>query len=119
MASIHVKILSDAEIQTIHDASLTVLKKTGIMIHHDQILKLVGQAGATVDKDSKIARLPEQLVMDSIAKAKKQYILYGRDLHCTARFLADRYAQSSPAQPIGRHNYVKMSGLSFFPLLVD
>ena len=99
MASIHVKILSDAEIQTIHDASLTVLKKTGIMIHHDEILKLVGQAGATVDKDGKIAHLPEQLVMDSIAKAKKQYILYGRDLQCTARFgYGDLVLMSSPGQ---------------------
>jgi trimethylamine--corrinoid protein Co-methyltransferase len=99
MASIHVKILSDAEIQTIHDASLTVLKETGIMIHHDDILKLVSEAGATVDKDSKIARLPEQLVMDSIAKAKKQYILYGRDLQCTARFgYGDLVLMSSPGQ---------------------
>ena len=70
MANIHTKILSDAEIQTIHDASLSVLKKTGIMIHHDEILKLVGEAGAKVDKDSKIAHLSEQLVMDCIAKAK-------------------------------------------------
>jgi len=99
MANIHVKILSDTEIQTIHDASLSILKKTGIMIHHDEILKLVGQAGATVDKDSKIAHLPEQLVMDSIAKAKKQYILYGHDLQCTVRFgYGDLVLMSSPGQ---------------------
>ncbi len=99
MANIHVKILSDKEIQTIHDASLSVLKKTGIMIHHDEILKLIGEAGATVDKDSKIARFPENLVMDCIAKAKKQYILYGCDLQCTARFgYGDLVLMSSPGQ---------------------
>jgi len=99
MAKIRAKILSDDEIQTIHDASLTILKKTGIMIHHDEILTLVAEAGARVDKDSKIARLPEQLVMDCIAKAKKQYILYGRDLHCTARFgYGDLVLMSSPGQ---------------------
>ena len=99
MANIHVKILSDAEIQTIHDASLTVLKKTGIMIHHDEILKLVAEAGAKVDNDSKIAHLPERLIMDCIAKAKKQYILYGRDLQCTSRFgYSDLVLMSSPGQ---------------------
>jgi trimethylamine--corrinoid protein Co-methyltransferase len=99
MANIHVKILSDAEIQTIHNASLSVLKKTGIMIHHDEILKLVAEAGARVDKNSRIARLSEQLVMDCIAKAKKQYILYGRDLQCTARFgYGDIVLMSSPGQ---------------------
>jgi len=56
MAKIHTKILSDAEIQAIHDAGLSILKKTGIMIHHDEILTLVAEAGARVDKDSKIAR---------------------------------------------------------------
>ena len=99
MANIRVKVLSDAEIQTIHDASLSVLKKTGIMIHHDEILKLITEAGAKVDRDSKIARLPENLVMDSITKAKKQYILYGRDLQCTARFgYGDLVLMSSPGQ---------------------
>jgi len=99
MANIHVEILSDAEIQTIHNASLSVLKKTGIMIHHDEILKLVAEAGARVDKNSKIARLSEQLVMDCISKAKKQYILYGRDLQCTARFgYGDLVLMSSPGQ---------------------
>jgi trimethylamine--corrinoid protein Co-methyltransferase len=99
MAKIHTKVLSDAEVQTIHDVSLAILKKTGIMIHHDEVLKLVGQAGAKVNKDSKIAHLPEQLVMDCIAKAKKQYILYGRDLQCTARFgYGDLVLMSSPGQ---------------------
>ena len=99
MAKIHTKILSDAEIQAIHDAGLSILKKTGIMIHHDEILTLVAEAGARVDKDSKIARFPEQLVMDCIAMAKKQYILYGRDLRCTARFgYGDLVLMSSPGQ---------------------
>lgn len=99
MAEIHIKILSDTEIQTIHDASLAILKKTGIMIHHDEVLKLVAEAGATVDTDSKIARLPEQLVMDCVTKAKEQYILYGRDMQCTARFgYGDLVLMSSPGQ---------------------
>ena len=99
MAKIHTKILSEAEIQAIHEASLSILKKTGIMIHHDEVLKLVGEAGAGVNKDSKIAHMPEQLVMDCITKAGKRYILHGRDLQCTARFgYGDLVLMSSPGQ---------------------
>ncbi|MHC4461008.1 MAG: trimethylamine methyltransferase family protein [Planctomycetota bacterium] len=99
MANIQVQILSDREIQTIHDASLAILKKTGIMVHHDEVLKLVAEAGAQVDNHSKVAHLPEQLVMDCIALAKKQYILYGRDLERTARFgYGDFVLMSSPGQ---------------------
>lgn len=69
------------------------------MIHHDEILKLVGEAGARVDINSRIAHLPEQLVMDCIVKAQKRYILYGRDLQCTARFgYGDFVLMSSPGQ---------------------
>ena len=99
MANIHVQVLSDKEIQAIHDASLAVLDKTGIMIHHEEVLRLVAEAGAQVDFHRKVARLPEQLVMDCIARATKQYVLYGRDVQRTARFgYGDMNLMSSPGQ---------------------
>jgi trimethylamine--corrinoid protein Co-methyltransferase len=99
MANIQVQLLSDREIQTIHDASLAILNKTGIMVHHDEVLKLIAEAGAQVDKHRKVAHLPEQLVMDCIAHAKKRYVLYGRDLERTARFgYGDLVLMSSPGQ---------------------
>jgi trimethylamine--corrinoid protein Co-methyltransferase len=99
MARINVKILSDREIQSIHDAALSILRDTGIMVHHDEALELLAQAGAKFDKDSRIARLPEKLVMDSIEQAGKKYVLYGRDLRRTARFgYGDLVLMSSPGQ---------------------
>jgi trimethylamine--corrinoid protein Co-methyltransferase len=99
MANIQVQILSDREIQTIHDGSLAILKKTGIKVHHDDVLKLIAEAGVQVDKHRKVAHLPEQLVMDCIARAKKRYVLYGRDLERTARLgYGDFILMSSPGQ---------------------
>lgn len=99
MATIKVQILSEREIQAIHDAALTILGDTGIMVHHNDVLKLLEQAGAKVDRNSKIACLPERLVMDCIARAGKQYILYGRNPHHTARFgYGDFVLMSSPGQ---------------------
>jgi len=99
MARISVKILSEREIQSIHDAALGILRDTGIMVHHDGALGLMAQAGARVDKDSRIARLPEKLVMDSIEQAGKKYVLYGRNPQRTARFgYGDLVLMSSPGQ---------------------
>jgi trimethylamine--corrinoid protein Co-methyltransferase len=99
MARISVNILSEREIQSIHDAALSILRDTGIMVHHDGALELLAGAGARVDKDSRIARLPEKLVMDSIEQAGKKYVLHGRNPQRTARFgYGDLVLMSSPGQ---------------------
>jgi trimethylamine--corrinoid protein Co-methyltransferase len=99
MAEIHVRILSDKEIQDIHEASLIILRDLGIMVHHEKVLRLLAEAGAQLDNHRKIARFPEQLVMDSIARAGKKYVLCGRDLSRKARFgYDDLVLMSSPGQ---------------------
>jgi trimethylamine--corrinoid protein Co-methyltransferase len=99
MAKINVKVLSDNEIKDTHEASLVILSDTGVMIHHEEALRLLGEAGAKIDNSNKIARLPEKLIMDSVASAGKRYVLYGRDSERTARFgYGDFVLMSSPGQ---------------------
>jgi trimethylamine--corrinoid protein Co-methyltransferase len=99
MAKIEIRVLSEKEIQTIHQGSLKILRDTGVMVHHEEVLALLDGAGAQVDRIGRIARLPERLVMDSIARAGKQYILYGRDGDWVARFgYGDFVLMSSPGQ---------------------
>lgn len=93
------QVLSEKEIEAIKDASLAILRDTGVMVHHEDMLRLLGQAGARVDADRKIARLPENLVMDRVTLAGKQYVLYGRDRNRVARFgYSDLVLMSSPGQ---------------------
>jgi len=99
VARITLAFLSDAELQAIHEASILILRDTGVRVHHDEVRVLLGQAGATIDSAGEIARLPEQLVMDSIERSGKQYVLYGRDPAQTARFgYGDFVLMSSPGQ---------------------
>jgi trimethylamine--corrinoid protein Co-methyltransferase len=101
MAKISVQVLSDDEIKDIHEASLVILRDTGVMVHHEEVLGLLGEAGAKIDNGNNIARLPEKLVMDSVAKAGKKYILYGRDPERQVRFgYGDFVQMSSPGQYI-------------------
>lgn len=52
------EILSEQEIESIKDAGIVILRDTGVMVHHDEMLRLLGQAGARVDFEQKVARLP-------------------------------------------------------------
>ncbi len=92
-------VLTAREIEAIKDASLAILRDIGVMVHHEDILRLLGEARAKVDAPRKMARLPEDLVMDSVSRAGKQYVLYGRDKTRTARFgYGDLVLMSSPGQ---------------------
>jgi trimethylamine--corrinoid protein Co-methyltransferase len=93
------QVLMEQEFEAIKDASLVILQDTGVLVHHDQILRLLGEAGAKVDAERRIARLPEKLVLESVSRAGKQYMLYGRDRTRTARFgYGDLVLLSSPGQ---------------------
>ena len=93
------QMLSQQEIKAIRDASLMILRDTGVMVHHEQMLRLLGEAGAKVDAAHKVAWLGETLVMDSVARAGKKYVLHGRDRQRTARFgYGDLVLMSSPGQ---------------------
>jgi len=91
--------LTEKEIEAIRDASLRILRDTGVLAHRDEILRILSEAGARVDLERRVARLPETLVMDSVAQAGKRYILYGRERNRTARFgYGDLVLMSSPGQ---------------------
>ncbi len=79
-------ILTKEQIKRIHQASLTVLQRTGVVVPHKEILSRFADKGADVDYRTERVRIPPDLVMDLLAKAGKQYTLYGRDLSKTAAF---------------------------------
>ncbi len=74
-----VKFISDEDVEKIHRTSMRILEQIGITVYHDKILTLLQEGGAKVDRDKKTAKLSEAMVMDAAAKAKKDFILYGRD----------------------------------------
>ncbi|MCJ7736159.1 MAG: trimethylamine methyltransferase family protein [Anaerolineae bacterium] len=99
MASIQVQVLTQNEIKDIRDASTTILRDTGVMIHHKEMLRLLESAGADIDHSAQIARLPDTLVQDCVDRAAKQYVLHGRNRDRVARFgHGDMVLMSSPGQ---------------------
>jgi len=66
------------DIESLHWGTLDVLEKAGIKVYSDECLKLLEDAGATVDRRSSNATIPGNLVEESIRRAKKNITLCAR-----------------------------------------
>ena len=71
------KFLSDADIQTMHEATLRVLGEIGITWTHQPSLDILLEAGCTMNGNR--VCMPADLVVDSIAKANKRPKIRGRN----------------------------------------
>ena len=69
MGAMQLKVLSDAELETIRERTLDVLEKVGIKITHTEALRKLAKAGAKVNEASGIARLPRSMVKELLALA--------------------------------------------------
>ncbi len=71
------KLLSQSSISDIHDSSLEVLEKAGVTVKNKPALKLLGDAGCSVD--SIHVKIPHGLVEEQLNKVQSKFKLYSRD----------------------------------------
>jgi len=71
--------LTDDELDDIHLATLEVLEKTGLFVETAEAMDVFEGAGAEVDRDNKIVKIPPYLVEDAIRSAPSKIMLAGRD----------------------------------------
>ncbi|HDP96299.1 MAG TPA: hypothetical protein ENN25_01210 [Euryarchaeota archaeon] len=79
MATIRLNFLSEEEEDIIHAQSIKTLEQIGVKVHSEKVLEQLNQMGANVDLKSKIAKIPEDLVKESLDKAPKRIRLCARD----------------------------------------
>jgi trimethylamine--corrinoid protein Co-methyltransferase len=70
---------SDADVQKIHHAVVTLLEKGGVKVFTRRGREYLKRAGAAVDEASSIVRIPRGLLEDAIASAPHSVTLCGRD----------------------------------------
>ncbi len=81
-----VSVLTGEQIEAIHQTSLSILEKIGVIVPHDEVLARFADTGATVDGSAKRVKIPPELVMNSIQQAGKTFTLHGRDMSRKAEF---------------------------------
>ncbi|PKP60926.1 hypothetical protein CVT91_04110 [Candidatus Atribacteria bacterium HGW-Atribacteria-1] len=76
----NLKVLSDGEVEIIHQSSLEILEKIGMKIHNDEILNLLKKSGCKVDFSTKRAFVPKKLIENVLKEIPNQVKLCGRDI---------------------------------------
>jgi len=84
------ELLSQNQIEAIHQATLEVLHKTGVVFKHPQALKVFAEAGASVDHKTQRVYLPSNLVEEAIKKAPSGFYWNARNTENTLRLEDDR-----------------------------
>ena len=103
----HSSILAAEQIEKIHNASVTILERVGVVVPHDDMLDRLEGAGAAVDRGEQRVRITEEVVMALLAQAGREFTIYGRDLTKTAAFGQGRRNYNSIA---GEASWVETPG---------
>jgi len=79
MPRLKLDILTQEEMEKIHQESLRILSENGLKYLDREGLEILADVGAKVDFDSQMARLPTDLVEDSLKKTPSSFNLYDRN----------------------------------------
>jgi len=69
-----VQVLSDSELDMLHESALALLEDPGMKIENETALKALEAKGAIVDYEAEIVRFPRNLIEETIDIARKEEI---------------------------------------------
>jgi trimethylamine--corrinoid protein Co-methyltransferase len=72
-------MLDEERMQSLHDTSMRILSELGIRVMSDQVMDMFEKAGAKVDREEKVIRIDESIVMAALATAPSTFTLTGRN----------------------------------------
>jgi len=76
---LRLEILSDKDVRRIHTATLDVIESIGVRFPSKKALDILEAHGATVDRNSHIAKIPGHVVEAALKLAPPTYTLAARD----------------------------------------
>jgi len=74
------RVLSQDQIQLIHESTLELLEKTGVSVQSEEALEIIGDAGGDI-RDPKRVKIPRKLVAEAIEAAPKSIEVYDQKGH--------------------------------------
>lgn len=73
------RLLTDADIERIHELSLRILAVTGIVVHYPPARELLRSHGADVDEARERVRIPVRLVEQALQSAARQVTIFSME----------------------------------------
>ena len=72
-------LLSEQERKQVHDESVRILSNVGVKYHGQQALPLLEKSGARVDRDARMARIPPEMLMETLKAVPPAFTLGARN----------------------------------------
>jgi trimethylamine---corrinoid protein Co-methyltransferase len=72
-------VLSERDLDDLHEATLTVLEETGVWVEDGEAIDVFADAGCAVDRDARSVRIPPDVVVAAIHSAPAEWLQCGRD----------------------------------------
>ena len=91
------KLISDDELESIHLASLRVLKEIGVDVLHDEARRIMKAHGADVRDGSERVRFDPDMILELIAHAPAEFTLHARNPAHNVRFGGNNFVISQMA----------------------
>jgi trimethylamine--corrinoid protein Co-methyltransferase len=73
------ELISEQQVEQIHEGTLDVLAKAGVKIYNDEALKVFKQNGCTVDSDTNLVRFPPALVEECLRHCPSSFRVKSRN----------------------------------------
>jgi trimethylamine--corrinoid protein Co-methyltransferase len=118
--------LSSEEIERIHEASLQILKGTGVKVYSEKVRELLADNGAEVTDG--VVKIPVNMVEKALKEAPREFVLGARDPQCDLPLPLSRdsaYLSTGGFDPFvrdietGEKRYSTAADLRDFALLSD
>jgi len=93
------RVVSDDELEMIHEASLSVLRDVGIDVLEPDARRLLAAAGAEVSDDSERVRFDPDMVVETIATCPSEFTLHSWNDDHAVRIGGDNVAFTAVASP--------------------
>jgi trimethylamine--corrinoid protein Co-methyltransferase len=74
----YLRVLSGLDRDLVHDKTIKILAETGVRVETELGRKYLKEAGAIVDENTKIVRIPQKLLEDSLQVTPKKFTLGAR-----------------------------------------
>ena len=93
------RLISEDELESIHLASLRVLKEIGVDVLHEEARRIMKEHGADVREGSERVRFDGDMILDLVAHAPSEFTLHARNPAHNVRFGGDNvvFAQVASA----------------------
>jgi trimethylamine--corrinoid protein Co-methyltransferase len=76
---VKLELLSPGDVQQIHEATLDVIESVGVKFHSHKALDILEANGATVDRESTVAKIPAAVVEQAMSTVPHEFTLGARN----------------------------------------